>query len=677
MLTTASAFLARPLVLGIFLGAVSVIMVQKVLLRSSSTTSGQKIEDRDDDQDAETQTLQTPPAAAPKRPAPVRTSRIATTSNTSSKSGGESTAGFAEDFVASMEKERRQAAAARAVCTPYSPREAVSEKAVSKTSSNADNIVAQSATNLVGWGSDADEQLSGISSASDAFGYEEASSTGAVIEVPTNLVPAKITTEIIGVSCGSRHTIAVTRDGLVYAWGWNALGQCGEGGGFLSNDKLQPSFSTAIRRPLLQLAEARRAEGRCVEVSAGGMHSAARFESGHVFTWGMSTFGQLGRGEGVVAARSVPSPGLVVLPPLGPNDGTDHAGDDRFLEAVQICCGGMHSAAVTTDGQVLCWGRADSGQLGIGRHWMTHHAAYGSNRSLRGGALSASTSSIAPSSSGNCSICWPAEVDHTCLARRKENMQRDDGEKEAFEGAVQVPCGAFHTACVTTSGRLFSWGKEDFGCLGIHLTGSRLVSGVYTPREVELPSRLPDDNVSQEEYASKMQVARVACGGAHTLVLDKSGRVMVCGKNEAGHLGLGDAVNRITLEEIPFFKAPCSRGDHVDEESVGDGKSTEIVDLAAGGSHSIFVAKDGTIYACGRTTFGRLGVNGNTLKLRMAEQEGANSDAPRDGFLLPHPVTWLTPEKEARRAAVSAGGQHSCVVYVSNSSISSSSSADH
>ena len=83
MLTTASAFLARPLVLGIFLGAVSVIMVQKVLLRSSSTTSGQKTEDRDDDQDAETQTLQTPPAAAPKRPAPVRTSRIATTSNTS------------------------------------------------------------------------------------------------------------------------------------------------------------------------------------------------------------------------------------------------------------------------------------------------------------------------------------------------------------------------------------------------------------------------------------------------------------------------------------------------------------------------------------------------------------------------------------------------------------------
>jgi len=29
----------------------------------------------------------------------------------------------------------------------------------------------------------------------------------------------------VGVSCGSRHTLAVTADGLVFAWGWAALGQ--------------------------------------------------------------------------------------------------------------------------------------------------------------------------------------------------------------------------------------------------------------------------------------------------------------------------------------------------------------------------------------------------------------------------------------------------------------------
>jgi hypothetical protein len=38
---------------------------------------------------------------------------------------------------------------------------------------------------------------------------------------------------------------------------------------------------------------------------------------------------------------------------------------------------------------------------------------------------------------------------------------------------------------VTSSGSLFSWGKEEFGCLGIYFTGDRLVSGVYKPQKVK------------------------------------------------------------------------------------------------------------------------------------------------------------------------------------------------
>lgn len=30
----------------------------------------------------------------------------------------------------------------------------------------------------------------------------------------------------------------------------------------------------------------------------------------------------------------------------------------------------MHTAAVTADGRLYCWGRADNGQLGIGRQWL-------------------------------------------------------------------------------------------------------------------------------------------------------------------------------------------------------------------------------------------------------------------------------------------------------------------
>jgi alpha-tubulin suppressor-like RCC1 family protein len=30
----------------------------------------------------------------------------------------------------------------------------------------------------------------------------------------------------------------------------------------------------------------------------------------------------------------------------------------------------MHTAALTQDGKLYTWGRADNGQLGIGRSWM-------------------------------------------------------------------------------------------------------------------------------------------------------------------------------------------------------------------------------------------------------------------------------------------------------------------
>jgi alpha-tubulin suppressor-like RCC1 family protein len=74
----------------------------------------------------------------------------------------------------------------------------------------------------------------------------------------------------------------------------------------------------------------------------------------------MSTFGQLGRGAGVAEARSVSTPGIVV------HEGVKGAP----LVALQVSCGGMHTAAVGTKGELYAWGRADSGQLGIGKKWM-------------------------------------------------------------------------------------------------------------------------------------------------------------------------------------------------------------------------------------------------------------------------------------------------------------------
>ena len=46
-----------------------------------------------------------------------------------------------------------------------------------------------------------------------------------------------------GVSCGSRHTAAVSKDGTIRAWGWNARGQLGTG------DRIDRSTPTAVEIP--------------------------------------------------------------------------------------------------------------------------------------------------------------------------------------------------------------------------------------------------------------------------------------------------------------------------------------------------------------------------------------------------------------------------------------------
>lgn len=45
---------------------------------------------------------------------------------------------------------------------------------------------------------------------------------------------------------------------------------------------------------------------------------------------------------------------------------------------------------------------------------------------------------------------------------------------------VSIACGGFHTAAVTTDGECFTWGKEDFGILGVESGALLKVSTVRT-----------------------------------------------------------------------------------------------------------------------------------------------------------------------------------------------------
>eukprot|EP00522_Entomoneis_paludosa_P002456 CAMPEP_0172476334 /NCGR_PEP_ID=MMETSP1065-20121228/70326_1 /TAXON_ID=265537 /ORGANISM="Amphiprora paludosa, Strain CCMP125" /LENGTH=588 /DNA_ID=CAMNT_0013234555 /DNA_START=52 /DNA_END=1818 /DNA_ORIENTATION=- len=127
-------------------------------------------------------------------------------------------------------------------------------------------------------------------------------------------------------------SVALTAEGEIYTWGSNKNG--GTGNGELVGTQLVPRKITGLER--------------ISSISADGGHAAAVSCGGKVYTWGLGGNGRLGHGSELF--RSTPT--LVT--------GLNHK------IAVQVYCGGGHTAAVTRDGLLYCWGCNDLGQIGDG-----------------------------------------------------------------------------------------------------------------------------------------------------------------------------------------------------------------------------------------------------------------------------------------------------------------------
>lgn len=128
---------------------------------------------------------------------------------------------------------------------------------------------------------------------------------------------------------GGRHTCALMEAGGARCWGYNELGQLGDG---TRTDRATPVDVVGL-------------PGGTTAISVGGNFTCALGSARGAVCWGLNSAGQLGNGATTDSASAVEVSGL-------PSD------------IAEIACGYNHTCVIAADGGVRCWGLNDAGQLG-------------------------------------------------------------------------------------------------------------------------------------------------------------------------------------------------------------------------------------------------------------------------------------------------------------------------
>jgi alpha-tubulin suppressor-like RCC1 family protein len=294
------------------------------------------------------------------------------------------------------------------------------------------------------------------------------------------------------VAAGGLHSLALTSDGSVWAFGNNSVGQLGNGSTATSYAPVQVPGLTGI-----------------TQIAAGGDFSLALASDGSVSAWGGDDEGQLGDDD---AGRLGYSTTPVQV---------------RGLTGVtQIAAGLKFALALRSDGTVWAWGENDSGQLGNGT---TNNSAV----PVQVTGLSRVTQIAAGTDSAMAALTrgfittlttvwtWGAN-DVGQLGDRTLTSRSTPGQVSGIDvpGVRGISVGAEFSMVLGSDGSVWAWGADRDGQLGNAATETLWAGPVET-------------------IGKGSGITQISAGYSHVLALRSDGTVLAWGDNSAGEIGNG------------------------------------------------------------------------------------------------------------------------------------------
>jgi len=390
-------------------------------------------------------------------------------------------------------------------------------------------------------------------------------------------IPVPSMDSVQHVSGGAFHTLAITVDGRLFAWGENSRGQLG------NNSRAPLHHPTPIHE-----------DYRFSYISAGGYHSLAICIDETLFAWGSNHAGQVApqyqprdimepfnhnelNGVSRIAAGMDNGQSLIVvghgdlwewggrntensqLVPLDEAPPTPRELRPLPSQDVRVVAGGRHSLALREDGTLWAWGQNDRGILGNGT--VVHSSE-------------------------------PIRI---------------------MDSVIYVTAGHYHSLAIKNDSTLWAWGANIEGQLG---DGTRL--------DRSIPVKVGIDE----------QIISVAVGSRHTIALDAHGNVWAWGDNRDGALGLGDEIIESLTPVLVQIDEQINRiATHANHSMAidihgnlwvwGDWNQTqfylptsidfvretmgEIKYISTNRNHTMFIGQDGSLWGIGENILEYLG----------------------------------------------------------------------
>lgn len=304
-----------------------------------------------------------------------------------------------------------------------------------------------------------------------------------------------------------RFSLALTVDGHLYSWGSTWFGTLALG---------KPRSTEAVSSP----SKVSFFEGLKVSfIAASDFHAAAVTETGDLFLWGSNTSGQLGMPLGKMLSSEVP----VRLEWFR----------QRNIRIRKVGCAQQHTVAVADDGEVYAWGDNRQGYLGLGvdisatlKEILTVPCCI---EVLRGrGAIYATCGNFHSCvlTEGGELFTWGAGE----AGQLGHNECRDVLYPRVVRGVAGRPvafvaAGNHCTAIITSEGKMYSWGNNAFGRLGLANDGADLV-------------RLP--TLCRTLAAKPLRM--VSLGAFHGAAVTRAGDLYTWGLHEHSALGRDGAI---------------------------------------------------------------------------------------------------------------------------------------